>query len=272
MVLLPSHRARRLIALFLSVTALGACSALEPERLQYAIVDIATQETENGFVTRPSAFFFTGANVTLSSTHVGTEGCIVRPLFPQNEPDNLPYIDAGTSITVQFPAEGGVPAQTATLTPGAVGDQILYTLPSGTFVPFSPGVLATITTPGVATGFPQRTFTAPTVEAFSIDPVTIPTRLDEDMVLRWRPASTVPGTAIFVSLRYSFESTSLNREVACAFFDDGQGVIQFPHLTDVRESTQRELIVQRGLVTTNRSGNVVTHVTSSMQVEVPITD
>jgi hypothetical protein len=76
---------------------------------------------------------------------------------------------------------------------------------------------------------------------------------------------------MFYSLRYAAPATTtLNREIACFFVDDGSAAIPFEVLFEFRESAVRNAQATRVRITANRVGNTVTHITSTFVAPVPV--
>jgi hypothetical protein len=140
-----------------------------------------------------------------------------------------------------------------------------YVLPEGTSIPFVPGDTVTVEIPGATGGLTAITAIGRTAEAFTAASLTVPTSSQTDMAVSWTAnAATVPGSAIFYSLRYSAPGTSsLNREIRCFFIDDGNAVVPAAVLIDFRVATAREAEATRVRVTANRVARTVTQITST---------
>jgi hypothetical protein len=77
---------------------------------------------------------------------------------------------------------------------------------------------------------------------------------------------------MFYSLRYSSTGTTQDREIACVFRDDGTGVIGSQVLTSFRTGSNRTGMAQRARITANRTGLIITHITSTFEVTLTLTD
>ena len=238
--------------------AASGCQSFDVQNSQFGIIFVPTSPVEGGgFTTRPSAFFFEGTGIRLSSTQVGAEGCFVQDVgSPAQQTFN--EIDAGAGVGVSIGAADGV------LTPSMVGAQVQYELPPGQALPFTPGEQITFSIPGAAGGFPARVVSAPTVADFTPAPVTLPSSTGANLQVTWTPASPTPGTAMFYSFRYSADGGNLNREIACVFADDGSGTVEASLLSGLRQSEARTIQAQRALTSVERIGSAVTHITSTL--------
>jgi hypothetical protein len=254
------------LAAVLAVTFLAAsCKSFDVEPVQVAILSVPTELTESGYVTSPSAFFIEGTGLALSSTEVGQEGCIDQPIRTSGNAA-FDYLDAGESITARF---GG---PDATLARSVVAGRTTYNLADGLEMPFTPGAIISFTIPGAAGGFPARSVAGRTAEAFTASAITLPGSLTEDLALTWTPVPNAPGSAMFYSIRYSSTGSTQDREIACVFRDDGTGVIGSNVLTNFRAGSNRSGMAQRARITVNRSGQVITHLTSTFEFQLTLTD
>ena len=250
-----------------AIVATAACDAFDVEQIQVALLNVPTEEGDEGYRTSPSAIFIQGTGIGLSSSQVGQEGCVDRDFSGSGGSFNFEYIDAGASISARFDGpEATMPRSTAE-------GRITYDTPEGLELAFTPGQTITFNIPGAAGGFPQRLVAARTAEAFTAGDITLPTNTSENLTLTWTDVPEVLGSAMFYSIKYSSGgSTSLDREIACVFSDDGTGVVAAALLTEFRQAAVRQATAQRGRITTNRSGAVITHVTSTFTVPVLLTD
>ena len=264
---MPYLHLQRLAGLAALTLAAAACSPLEVEPIKVAVISVPTDDVGAGlYTTSPAAFFIQGTGIRLSSTVVGQEGCVTQPITSSGGTPNFEYIEAGDAITARFNGP------TATLAKQAVSGRILYELADEP-LEFTPGQTISFTIPGAVRGFPERVVTARTAEAFVADPITLPTSTSEDLVVTWDPGVDGTGAAMFYSIRYSSSgATSLDTQIACVFRDDGSGVVPATLLTAFRDSSIRQAIAQRARVTAERVGDAVTHVTSTFEVPVTLTD
>jgi hypothetical protein len=245
---------------------LAGCKAFEVDNIQVALINMPTDEGQEGYVTSPTAVFIEGNGIGLSSTQVGQEGCVVANIGNSGSNSNFSYIEAGPSITASFDPPSG------TLERTTVNGHAFYAMPAGISIPFVPGDVVTITIPGAPGGFPARQVTARTAEAFTAGPITLPTSTDADLPLTWTNVPDVTGSAMFYSIRYSTSGAIQDREIACVFRDDGTGVIGASLLSEFRASSNRTAIAQRGRISANRAGAIITHITSTFDVPVTLTD
>ena len=230
-------------------------------------MNVPTQEGDDSYFTSPSAIFIQGTGIGLSSTQVGQEGCVIRDVVGSGGALNVEYLDAGATISARFDGP------TANM-PRTVGEgRIEYETPDGLELAFTPGEVITFEIPGAPGGFPQRIVSARTAEAFTASPITLPTNTTDNMPLTWTDVPATAGSAMFYAIRYSsLGSTTLDREIACVFQDDGSALIGATLLSEFRQSSIRQATAQRARITTSRDGSVITHVTSTFQIPVLLTD
>ncbi len=256
-----NHRSRAVLLLGVALLS-GGCRGLDIPQLQFAVINVPVVETESGHATSPVAFFFKGSGVQLPSTNVRQEGCVTLSLTNPGTARNLSYISAGPSVTATLSGNS------ASLTPRTDGQRTTYELEPGEDIPFIPGATITVAIPGASGGFPTLTVSARTSEFFQADTIVLASA--GDLIVTWTPA-TLTGTAMFYAFRYGWEgSATPNRELACVFADDGTARVTEFDLTEFRQSTVRTVIAQRGTATTERIGNAVSHVLSTVRVEVPM--
>src|SRR5687767_5935421 len=98
---MPSVFPARLAGVVALTLVAASCKSLEVEPVQVAILSVPTQQTDNGYVTSPSAFFIEGTGLALSSTQVGQEGCIDQPIRTGGNA-TFAYLDAGNPVTARF--------------------------------------------------------------------------------------------------------------------------------------------------------------------------
>jgi hypothetical protein len=243
----------------------GACDSLDPAQTQFGIIHVPMVAVGDGHTATPSAFFFQGRGVNLSSTDVTFEGCVVQPISNPVPSPSTDFIDAGATVSVSSGAT------TATLVPNSGAFGVFYELEDGQPIPVSPGDQITISIPGAVGGFPASTMQAPSVEAFTPAAATLPASEAEAMALTWAPVTNIPGTAMFYSLRYDADNSgALDTEIACVFEDDGSGSITAATLDGFRDSEIRTIIAQRALITAERLGSVIVHVTSTLAMPVTL--
>ena len=262
---MPSTFPVRLAGVVALTLLVAACKALEVEPVQVAILNVPTQRTDAGYVTSPSAFFIEGTGLALSSTQVGQEGCIDQPIRTGGNAA-FEYLDAGNPVTARFAGPE------VSLTRHVDGNRTTYDLAPGLELPFTPGAIITFTIPGAAGGFPARSVAGRTAEAFTANAITLPTSLTEDLHLTWTPIPEAAGSAMFYSIRYSSTGTSQDREIACVFRDDGSGVIGSQVLANFRSGSNRSGVAQRARITANRTGLIITHITSTFEFPLTLTD
>ena len=264
---MPPTRLLRPLALLSLAVLSGACDSFEVDQTQFGIIHVPTLAVEGVYTAEPTAFFFQGQGISLSTTEVGNEGCVSRAIGTTGG-QAFDYIDAGASISVNLSGTQ------AALTPQTDGQSVTYMLVGDEPISFDPGDVISVSIPGAPGGFPPRLVMARTVEVFTPGTVTLPVSTTENLNLTWANApetSVFPGSAMFYSFRYGTEGAStFDREIACVFVDDGTGVVPAAELAAFRASTLRNIIAQRARITVERFGNSITHVTSTLSMPVQL--
>jgi hypothetical protein len=257
-----------LLSLGAAIVVGGCRDTLDIENSDFAIINVPTVRTgTNTFGARPSALFFEGRGILLSSSLVARDSCLAQTYPQEIGTGALDYIDAGSSIRVSFPKR----STEGTLTPTTQGNVNSYALTPGTSIAFEPGDTVHIDIDAPESPLGERTITARTAEEFTPNPVGIPSAQDEDMAVTWTPGTTtVPGAAMFLSFRYALTGTTINREIACFFIDDGSAVVPAELLPPFRASSNRVAEATRVRIAIARDGRVVTHVTSSFVAPVTL--
>ena len=265
---MPQSQSWRLAGSATFILVAASCSSLEVEPVQIALISVPTTRTEaGGFTTAPYASFIEGIGNGLSSTVVGQEGCVTRAYTGGSGNQSFDYIDAGTAITARFDGPDG------SLTKVVDGARIRYQLAAASALAFTPGQTITFQIPGAEGGFPARLVAARTAEAFTPSAITLPANTADDLTVTWTPVPEVAGSAMFYSIRYSSPGmTVVDREIACVFRDDGSGVITAAMFNEFRQASIRQAFAQRARITANRIGNVITHVTSTFETPIVLTD
>jgi hypothetical protein len=264
-----NRRSLVVLASTLAFGAIGCRDIIDAENSNYAIINIETLQTGSTFAARPTGLFFNGGGIFLSSSFVARDSCIVQKYPPDITNPALDYLDVTPGVVVKFQR----PGTEGTLTRRTQSGVQSYVLPDGTSIPFVPGDTATVEIPGVDGEFEPITAKARTAEAFTADPLVVPSSNQVDMPVTWRPGATaIPGSAMFYSLRFATPPTlTINREVACFFVDDGSASVPFEALFDFRDATVRSAAATRVRITANRVGNIVTHITSTFSTPVTVT-
>ena len=267
--MLRIRRTRIPFLLALAVATIGCRDILQAEKSNYAIVNIETLKTgPTTYGANPTGLFFNAAGIFLSSSTVSRDSCLIQAYPPDITNPTLDYLDAGPAVVVKFTR----PQTQGSLTPRTQSGVKSYVLAEGTpSIPFVPGDTATVEIPGAAGGLPALTATARTAEAFTPATVTLPASNQQDVTVTWTPAATVPGAAMFYSLRYAAPATPvINREIACFFVDDGSATIPFEVLFEYRTSAIRAARATRVRITANRVSNTATHITSTFSADVTV--
>ena len=208
----------RISALAIAGVALTACISTEPQPTHdYGFVVLVGQEDETGaaVVSNPLAYFLRTSNLTVSETGVTNDECTIGEIPESNDPQpGLPYLDAGTQVTVGL-TSGPVTLPRSTPFP----NQILYRQ-TGEF-DYTPGAAITASVPGTDGGFPGMTLTGTAAPTFIVSEVPVGETPASTVALSWQAPTTTGRTTMNVSLRYADNSSELNRQIFCTLVDDG---------------------------------------------------
>ena len=182
----------------------------------------AAKNASGQYVTSPEAIFFQGRLNSVPNSGLTIDSCN-DGLFSGsgNNLTNVTYLDAGVPVTAKIGSRN--PDE---LPRNAGVGEITYELPSGQTIPYTPGDSVVLTVPGAVGGFPGSTIRAKTAEAFTIDPINVPSG-SEAIQLRWTPSQD-PRSALILELRYHpTGGATPTRELLCSFADDGIDSIPF---------------------------------------------
>lgn len=205
----------------LALVSLAACKLTSdlPTNAPRGVVNITPVPAAGGTYTlSPTAIFLNAINFTLPDSRVIADSCEVRPYpITAGLPFSFQPIDAGASLTVTAGTSSG------TLKPDTTGTTVTYVL-DGAPLAFTPGQSFTITTPGMASGFPAATVTAATPAVFSF--AHVDSTPDGPLTVSWSPAEGV-STAMILALPYTVTpgASAPDKQIYCAVSDTGKVVI-----------------------------------------------
>jgi hypothetical protein len=188
----------------------------------WGFVNVTASRAANGqHYTSPDAFFFFGTVSAVPNAQLVVDSCSPATFTSGNTLQDVTYLDAGSPVTTLL----GARLDTLPRNVGTAGTT--YKKPAGAEIPYTPGDSIVVSVPGSVGGFPAAEIRARTAEAFAVEPVAMPTGTNA-IQLRWT-RSTDFNSAMIVSLRYSAPGSSgqLNRQILCAFTDDGVDSITF---------------------------------------------
>jgi hypothetical protein len=227
----------------------------------------AAKNTSGQYVTAPEAIFFRGALNSVPNASITTDSCNDGLYTGSgNTLTNVTFLDAGVPVTTTI----GTRSPDELPRNASVGE-ITYELPSGQTIPYTPGDSVLLTVPGAVGGFAASTIRAKTAEAFTIDPVDVPSG-GEAIQLRWTPSQD-PRSALILELRYNpTGGANPTRELLCAFADDGIDSISFnKHQPwSAGASSARQVVATRLRTSyTNTSSGALLGVISTFAVPTP---
>lgn len=199
----------------------------------------ATEPSPGEYYVAPEAFFFRGRVSAVPLASQASDTCSTVGFSPttSNAPTNVTYIDAGNALALQL---GGAQEQLDRVTEQA---RTVYSYAGGVLA-YNPGDSVVVEIPGAIGGFPQGTIRARTAEPFTINTIDAP-QGTETIQLNWTPAANTQPSALVVSLRFAEDGATLNRQVLCAFVDDGADSITFQEYSDWAASPVRDVLVTR---------------------------
>jgi hypothetical protein len=207
--------------------SVAACNesldSLRPSQTWGFINVHASKASDGQHYTAPDAFFFRGLLNSIPNALLQPDSCYETARSTGNQISNVTYLDAGTPLTARI----GTRTEELPRTNGQEG--IRYEWPVGSPIPYVPGDSLVVTVPGAVGGFPSSEIRAKTADEFTVGPLTLPTGTN-DIQLTWSAASDYNSAAVVMiwALPFSSEgSTSINRQLTCAFADDGSASIPF---------------------------------------------
>lgn len=214
----PVARVLAVVGAALAVTACESTLDIGDNSLTWGFIQTSAQRTPGGtYVTSANGQFFRGLLSTIPDAQSKPDTCVELLITPQN-PLQVTFLDAGSSITTQFGA------RVDTLPRVSAGSQTTYELPAPRS--YQPGDSLIVRIPGAVGGFPAAEIRAKTAEAFTLDSLTI-NPAPAAVQLRWTPSSD-PNSAMVVEFRYSSTGgTNFNQLIRCAFRDDGADSVLF---------------------------------------------
>jgi hypothetical protein len=203
------------VALFVLVVACDTSASVGPNQRLWGFVTLAALKTGAGeHRVSPSGSFFLGSLGSIPNATIKPDSCYAPRTYiaPTNLITGVTYLDAGASIAA---ISGGRTEQIPRTT---LSGQTIYSLASGTTVPYQPGDSVVIQIPGATGGFP-----AAELRGKSAEPLTLLQPIEatpaKPLQLRWNPA-TDNNSAFVLSLQYT-PSSGTRQEILCAFVDDG---------------------------------------------------
>lgn len=256
----------RLLAVLLLPAALGACNDILPANDgKTGFVALTTYDNgAGGFALSPLGAFYGRSDLAFVPPQL--DACQDIQYSTTGQLPSTRSLDAGPRVLTVLPTRQD------TLLPEAEFGLILYRSPLTAGIPHVPGDSITVIVPG-GPGFPAASARLKTAESFTHDPVTVPAQGDP-LVVRWQAAPS-SDAIMALSLRYAdLNSTGLpNRQVFCAFIDDGEYAIPFFVINGWAAATSgsRETVFSRIRVREVQvAGDVRFTVTSSFDRPTPL--
>jgi hypothetical protein len=224
----------------------------------------ATLNSSDQPETAPKAEFFNANISAIPNALQRNDTCNDVAYSAPGQVSGVTFMDAGDQVTMVL---GG---QTIPLARTTTVDGSVYQLAGGP-ISYVPGDSVIVTVPGAVGGFPAGDVRGKTAEAFTFDPVTVPTGT-HPIQLRWSRADDF-NSAMIVELRYAPASTGgvISREVLCAFNDDGVDSIPFDVYQNWSDQTNTvtEVVATRLRTSFKTVTNGILEVISTYQVPTP---
>lgn len=211
---------------------------------------------------RPEAFFFRGRISGVPNSQLAPDSCNTVTFTPGvgGPPQGVTYLDAGSELQFQL-------GSTNEVLPRVVDQSgTIYALANSDMA-FTPGDSVMVSVPGATGGFPQVTLRGKTSEPFTINDIAPPGGT-ETIQLNWSAPST-SESAMIISLRFSSTGVVLDRQVLCAFQDDGVDSIPFRWYQEWASSTTREVVATRLRTRYTQAGQAFFGVVSTYSVPTP---
>jgi hypothetical protein len=226
MIQLRSSKRRSLAALAAVAVTVGAVACNESLSLDanstWGFIFLQAEDGGGGqYRVAPNGVFFVGQITGIPNSAVQPDSCFEPRAFTGDESvfEGVRFLDAGASITAKL---GSVSHEIPRL---VVAGNTSYELSGGATLAYTPGDTVRVTIPGATGGFPPATVNGRSAEAFTMQPLTVPTD-NKPIQLRWTAAIDT-GSALILSLRYRPTGSTTTLEIPCAFQDDGIDSILF---------------------------------------------
>jgi hypothetical protein len=235
-----------------SLTVLAGCklSSDLPTQHLIGLFEVEAFPTADGnFATKPYGIFFNqvtnGGTIRLPDSHFVIDSCRDQaiPTAQDSVIAGFPHVDAGSPVEVQ------IDNNTAAMVPDTTLTAVIYEL-TGDSMPIAPGSRVTFRVPGATNGFPASSITTTMSNGYALGNIEL--HPQDSLTIVWSsPAG--PGSGILLELKYASDSTRVfpDREIYCAFTDDGEGVVpqELATLWDKAPESPRIAQAQRWVTT-----------------------
>ena len=237
-----THTARAIFALIACSLSLAACEGVTggSSGNPIGVGGVGARTKGAGYTMGPQISFYRVTGATFITSMGARDTCFLTSYSAPTTPttSTAPKLSAGAIITM---ATG---TRTDTLTRGTGGTDQTYRSPLTSGIPFTPGDSMVISVAGDVNGFPISTFRGKTAEPFVLNPPTLPSGAGP-ITITWTPAQDL-NAAMFVNFRYlAGTATTLNRQIACTFADDGSGTVPATVTADWLAATTRDYTAER---------------------------
>ncbi|MDA1081117.1 MAG: hypothetical protein O2973_05465 [Gemmatimonadetes bacterium] len=230
------------LAALLATTVTAACNFPTPGASGNPVGLGTLTSTAAGaaYTTSPSIGFYRLSGAAFLTSVAVIDTCFQAPYSdtPVATPPFQTPVTAGPFIEIRLGSRSD------TLRRSTTGNDPEYTLVGSSGIPYTPGDSIVINVAGDPSGFPTSSFSGRTAEPFVLDDVVIPGP-GAQLVASWNPPGGV-GAAMLVSFQYSTAASStLDRQIACTFVDDGGNAVPDNEASLWLGATNRRVQAQR---------------------------
>jgi hypothetical protein len=239
MIQLRSSKTRAVAALAAVIVAAGSVACNESlsldENSTWGFIFLQAQDGGGGtYRVAPNGVFFLGQITGIPDSRVRPDSCFEPRAFTGESStfEGVTFLDAGATITTRLGTVSHEIPRTV------VGGNTSYELLGGATLDYTPGDSVHVTIPGATGGFPQANVNGRSAEAFTIQPLVVPTD-NKPIQLRWTPAPDT-GSSMILSLRFRANNSTQTVEIPCAFNDDGIDSILFADYSPWTATTNQQ--------------------------------
>ncbi|HEY9514402.1 MAG TPA: hypothetical protein VIQ74_01890 [Gemmatimonadaceae bacterium] len=223
---------------------------------------------DNALLDVNALFFQPGANdqIALPNSAAVPDNCVEADYAPPVDGvlRKLDNLNAGESIAMTTDKADTV-LRPVTNSVGTV----IYVVPGGGFVPFTPGSDVTFEIPGDPSGYPADTIKIRTLEPLTL--AAVERKPTNELHLSWSPVGSAGGGVRLQFLYSSDSSATPNKSLNCDLRDDGEFDIP-GFVTDGWASSPAEaqsIVGFRWATLIRSQQDVVLHVTNQVQINPP---
>ncbi|MGQ0764075.1 MAG: hypothetical protein ACT4OZ_00230 [Gemmatimonadota bacterium] len=235
------------------VVACDTSVSLRPNELFWGFITISAIDNGAGEPrTAPTGFFFRGEIAAVPNASLKPDSCFAPRDYqpPVNNFGAVTYLDAGSTVSTM------IGATMHSLARQSSAGVTSYGLPSGSTISYAGGDSVIVSVSGASGGYPPQVLRGKTAERFTLTPVVIQNQ--RPLQLRWT-APTDTNSAMILNLIYRAPGGTRDREILCAFRDDGVDSIPFAahQIWASEANTRREIVATRLRTVLQGGGDLV---------------